>query len=66
MDGDDVTDTAQKTEVGDKDKSDALSRAVASVLGGVLEDFSTKAIAVAKSQDNLGFSLDRLTRGRIL
>uniref|UniRef100_A0A1D1Z488 Biogenesis of lysosome-related organelles complex 1 subunit 7 n=1 Tax=Anthurium amnicola TaxID=1678845 RepID=A0A1D1Z488_9ARAE len=54
-------DGAGPASPGPGDGSDALARAIASVLGGVMTEFDAKAEAAARSQDVLALSLDRLT-----
>ncbi|MQL98720.1 hypothetical protein Taro_031442 [Colocasia esculenta] len=52
---------AEESAGGAGDGSDALARAIASVLGGVMREFDAKAEAASRSQDALALSLDRLT-----
>ncbi|CAA6669937.1 unnamed protein product [Spirodela intermedia] len=51
---------APRSDLGESDVSGDLARVIASVLAGVLEDYDAKTEAVARSQDVLGLSLDRL------
>lgn len=44
--------------------SEAMARAISSLVGGVIGDFEHSAEATSRSQDELSSSLDRLTRGR--
>lgn len=53
------------SDPGEGGVSGGLAKAIASVLGGVLEDYDAKTEAVTRSQDVLGLSLDRLTGGTL-
>ncbi|XP_050220962.1 uncharacterized protein LOC126671248 [Mercurialis annua] len=44
------------------DKSDALAKALSTMLGSVIKDFDCKAEETLKSQEHLTSSIDRLTR----
>lgn len=54
----------EKAEPSDgAESSDALARAISSMLGSVIRDFDYRAENASKSQDELSFAIDRLTRG---
>lgn len=44
--------------------SEAMARAISSLVGGVIRDFEHSAEATSRSQEELSSSLDRLTRGK--
>lgn len=57
------TSTAHKEEVHNTIKSsDALAKGISSTLSTVIKDFDSKAVDVVKSQDQLCFAIDRLTK----
>ncbi|XP_072968871.1 uncharacterized protein [Typha angustifolia] len=60
----DGSDVAAAHEEGSGDlpvRCDALARAIAATLGGVMREFDARAEGAARSQDDLARSIDRLT-----
>lgn len=56
----------EKAEPSDgAESSDALARAISSMLGSVIKDFDHRAENASKSQDELSSAIDRLTRGTL-